>query len=425
MLKEHSEIWVKRSGAIKYERYQTTFVPRAVIQRFDRIEVESEEFHRFVLTSSGELNPDDTSLRTWRPRVMDRSLISRAVQRECTWGVKLQGDVAVCPTNGGFATINLRTGMLLQLSPPIENMTWCKLIRTPVDIIGLCGRSAEVLGVVSGIATQRPKLERRFDEAEVAFFAGPKGTLLKEGSCNSTSIPGKDSRRSTAARLTLCIRSNNGLWRDLKVPDKDLRSRVKSLDDLHIQRWIPTVDGGAVGVIFGQLEGLLYAKPGRFLVVKKYFDGPRQNLARGGNWWMNDTFTLLSDGSIQGYSSDGSVRWMPNGTFKAWDTSLVSMAASGANALGVDSSGRMWQSTDYGEHWEEVSRPPTTKAVVVVDSCYPWGCTVGSWFRIGYPQEGGEFPYPSPLPLAPQLGAQVQSLMVIPPQSQHNLCVSK
>lgn len=424
MLKEHDEIWIKKAEGIKYERYQTTFVPRTVIQRFDRIEVDSNEFKRFVLTLEGELIPVNAESTRMRPWAMDASLISRPVQRQCGLGVKLQGDVAVCPTNQGFATIDLRTGNLLQLTAPIEELRWCKLVRARNDIIGLCGNQTEVLGVVSGVGTQHPQLERRFHEAEKVFFFGPNGSLLKEGSCNSTSIPGKDSRRATAAQLTLCIRASNGVWRDVEVPDKELRSRVKSLDEVHVQRWIPTAEGSAVGVIFGASEGLLYADSGKFIVADHIFDKYRQSLPRNRYWWKNDTFTLLGDGSLQGYTSEGSVRWMPNGMNEVLRSELVSLGVSGAYALGVDSANRMWQSTDYGQQWEEVSGPPAPMSAVAVNDCSSWGCDVGSWFRIGYPSEGVQFPEPAPLAPVPELPAQVRALISKTPVRYHDDCSS-
>jgi len=268
------------------------------------------------------------------------------------------------------------------------------------DVLDVCRTGAGGSVVIAHAASVSPLVERSFIDAG-RFFAGAPGTLMKEGGCDG---PG------AADRYVVCVRLPSGRWTELSMP-RDAE-KVDSVDagaapraDVAVGRWIPTSDGGALGVLIGTIPRLIDIKSQE---VRSLPAGFFQKYAGFGSAPSNvrivADFRVTSDGSIEGYADTASLRLSRDGKWEPSRDTFSKLWSSGAFALGVDPQGGLWQSTNYGRNWASIAPPPGQPDNLRISSCSLVGCDFGSWFRIGYPESTKS---EEPLTITPRAPAPV------------------
>lgn len=337
-----------------------------------------------MLVASGEFS---LVPRDWpRQEKLGRNRIGKEYWRGEAFanGISVGGDVALMEEDSVFAKIDLRSGRILDVTEPVLVRT-CTLFPVPNDILALC---TDMRQVVSGLGRFAPRIERAFSERK-AFFLGSAGFLLREGPCNGP---------SSTPLSALCIRDPRGDWRELDIPPNVL----PMLTGKSPIRWVPTSDGGAIGMVTGEQPGYYDATTKRFVplpagALNRYDVDLRPSQG------LNDGFTVLPDGTIAGYLDNGLRHWNKSGEISAPMPRIKSLSHRGPNALGLDEAGHLLQSTDFGMTWQTVAAPRHGSTQLVLGACSYAGCWISDWYRIGYPATHAQQPSLESRPLQPEI----------------------
>jgi hypothetical protein len=386
LLVEPNRVLVRGAEDQQYSD-RTADIPTATAleSSFDSIRVVTRFEGLYRLESNGTFTHAEASPKKLGTRV--RRLPGQQIIRQ---GVPLSDGRALVVDSGAFVRVDLHSKTVLGESKPLLAATdKCAILPAAADVLGLCWTSAENSVVVAGAASTAPQVERIFD-GRVNFFAGATGTLAVDGPCDGRRKPGE---------VAVCTRDGQGQWHSLVVSATTL-TNLNSTSNIgqpapRLLRWIPTTDGGALGLVGGTYRGILDAKQRRFtqfthdqgfLAIAFQADGSRI---------LDDDFAIRQDGAITGYVMKEAkpnralvtgVSITPDGQVETAPIGFVVMGHAGALGLGTES-GRLWQSADYGQHWQPVSTPPGFAlgggATSIV--CSRLGCDLGAWYRIGFP----------------------------------------
>jgi hypothetical protein len=409
MVKEPGQLWVRQAGV------EGAFIP----WKDPRLEVSELGVVRGVvlartrlgeslaLDENGNLVPYPTQSLTPRngralPSPSGRGASSSLRALAMKEGLSLDGMQAVVFAEGVFAKFDLRNGANLRFSPPpAASVVGCRLLpMPPKDVLALCRTADNDAVVFSSVWSLKPKLVRWF-EGPARFAAGAPGTLLKEGACGKWI--------ETATEESVCVRQPNGSWVSFEVdpalivgeeaaseealpdvaPSEEIASdeapSKKQNVRMTIVRWIPTSDGGALGLVAGARPGLLDVKNRRFVPVKA--SGEQLGVFGRSSDYVRDEFEALPNGGIAGYVAEGSVSLVPGGKVEYARKFVGGAHSSGALALAQDQQNRFWQSVDHGRNWESIREPVRSLGhpVFQLQSCSQVGCIIDDWWRLGYP----------------------------------------
>jgi len=409
LLADPNRVLVRRAQGQPYED-RTAFVPTAtrIVATFDSIHVLSR--------SGGVLNlePNGSFSRTESPPTPPEPTLGGAPVTALRAGVPLPDGRVLVPFQGAFRKVEPRTGATLSESRPVLGTTdTCSLLPAGSDALAVCRTSTGASVVVVGAASSTPRIERIF-EGQVTFFAGASGTLAKDGPCAGPDDP---------EHVKVCVRDRAGTWRDFDVPAANESAEAADAERVSLRsrivRWVPTADGAALGLVGGEPSGILHAKDRRFARFA-HAKGLREALFRvDGHPILDDSFTVLEDGTIVGYAARGAREgraWVANATLRRDGTvttgpiGFEAVGHAGPFALGKEGD-RVWQSVDFGQHWRAVASPPGSAQSVRANAigCSRAGCELGAWYRIGFPAtppgteesplaHRGSLPAPPPAP---------------------------
>ncbi len=343
---------------------------------------------RYVVDDGGNLCPISAKLERilqgkaevadarWR---LDRSPRERAFEA----GVPLSGDWALAEAGGVLAKVELRTGQLAAFAGPFyPGLGQCHLFSVRSEVLALCRHADHRILVFSGLEKMAPRLERSFGEERRAYLGGG-GHLAITAPCLGEGQP---------ETIALCVRESSGEWKEYSTLSTVL-PRGEVGDPPSIARWVPREDGSVRGLVFGWRPGFIDLPEGRFTEFCDGFSNIEPTPFAFHGETVGDSFTILGNGRMQGYTSRGILQVDENGEIleKTWGE-LNAVANSGANGFGCDSQKKCWQSNDYGSHWREVEPPPAL-AWEGWD-CSAVGCRSKSWYRIGYPRRSPTMPRP-------------------------------
>lgn len=308
--------------------------------------------------------------------------------------------VAIVASAGDLVRVSLRTGELVSVQrgklPP--DVT-CDAVRTPDDAVFLCARRGSERLVVSGTLYGKvARVEQTFSGSS-AFSASDDGAIAYAGPCSGPAREG-----------VACVRGASGSWVERGVlGDGGAPAALGYV--------VPRADGGATSLAVGGREitaldlvtGEARAFTDATLVASGRVAG-RSSLVRR-DW------SYGPDGVLRGWLGGRAVALPPTGTPSAnlfvGDSALYGLA--GPRALGLASTGRLFQTTDRGATWAEVAPPPPHVAAPGTHrslsslQCGELGCVLGAWLRVGYPDDPAV-----PTPLVPHASPPAEAATFAP-----------
>jgi hypothetical protein len=306
------------------------------------------------------------------PALFKESPRERAIRH----GHPLASSRALGPVQGGFAQVDLATGAIVKLVPTLPGTrTDCSIVPMSTDVLAVCWVEGRAV-VVAGADTERPRIERTF-VPRARFFAGTPDALVKDGPCDGPPDP---------KRIAVCVREKSGTWKEL------VRPRENGAPPSEFLRWIPTPDGGALGLVAGKQPGVLDVGRGKFTAITDSL-GLWHRLEVSGQVTLADSAAVLPDGTIVGYVATTSIRITPDGHFQPSARAFEGgVQVAGPYAVAMDRGRGLWQSTDFGQHWAPVAGPPGFDASKgsTPRACSRVGCDFGDWYRVGYPADPPE-----------------------------------
>jgi len=202
----------------------------------------------------------------------------------------------------------------------------------------------------------------------------------------------------------ICLRQRGGVWTEVKPSTAVLRKWQPVF-------WLPRENGG-VSLIVSERE-VFEGEPKLALLDPQTnrvtpWDLPIAQLALDRESWRPlPGLTVLADGSVRGYTTNGSIAVDPHGHATLGTRKFVSVSSAAAHALARDEAEHLWQSSDWGAHWQEIAPPPFDETpegsnakvnprpsgrATRID-CSLSGCALehssglGSWIRLGFPED--------------------------------------
>jgi hypothetical protein len=362
----------------------------------DEILLNAADGPLYALTANGaisEAGPAAKELWSGQPSFDPRwhsqeSPRERALQR----GVPLDGAVALVDADGAFAKVDLRTGTLVGMSEVVvAGVANCQLLPMLDDTIAVCRTTRNDTVVIAGTATENPHIERSFVD-HGPFYAGEPGTLVKGGTCDGP----KEAKE--ANKFSVCVRSRLGKWHDLAV-SRDIAAPNPwdagvefEPNKAEVKRWIPTADGGALGLLSGGVTGLIDMREQVIVPFASAEYNNRISLFAADADIVDTNFSVGDDGAIVGYGGNGSLRLSRDGKLQLSPHAFGKIWSSGAVGIGIDPRSGLWQSLDFGRNWRKVADPPGHPhgTGLEVVACSYVGCNLGRWFRLGYANTGPE-----------------------------------
>lgn len=306
------------------------------------------------------------------PTSVREAPLTRAVKR----GIPLDEHTALVEVAGAFARVDLPSGELTSVTPAaLAGARDCALLPVEGDVLAVCTATGAAV-VLSGAAGAAPKIERSFP-ASGRFFAGSVGTLLFAGPC--------EAQRATGT--VVCVRQRDGSWKELGAPARPAAGPdAGAARPLSVSRWVPTRDGGAIGLVAGAQGGFYNPATGELQPFSSDEHVRHSGLFTSPARALSDEFAQAADGRIVAYVGRKGLVLHADGRVQETPHIFQSLASSGALALASDGENRLWQSNDYGQRWVEIARPPGTnlRPGVAPEVCSRVGCAVPGWYRLGY-----------------------------------------
>lgn len=292
------------------------------------------------------------------------------IERALRYGAAVDDWSAVVEANGVVVTVDMRTGEVVNTTRAIlPPGLHCEALRATGDVLIVCEGSGAAHFVIAGTRSREPRLDKSFS-APGNFASAQGGALLFSGPCDSAE------RRSAV----ICIRGHDGVW-----TEHDVRNAIAGADGgatMEVARWIPAVDGGAVGVITTPEFGLVNAVSNVLTVLPK--DAAVRSLSSISSYAhgrpLDRTWEVRRDGALQGWTPDGVAMVTMDGNVQKSAYRWPAVATVGALGFARDKEGRAWQTDDFGHLWTEVLAPPgglTGGGWVCSDA----GCVLGTWLR--------------------------------------------
>lgn len=321
---------------------------------------------------------------TLRPRDPRWHESTTPLRKAIRSGAMIDETTAVVVTQGALARIDVATGALISLSSVrLPTDADCEGVRTPDDVLFVCRRSGEAFVAAHGLAEQAFGIEQSFAQSGT-FYAGDDGALAFQGACSGA--PTND--------IAVCVRGPGGSWQEHIVNPNVSDGGAATVTS--VDRWVPKLDGNAIGLTFGGSPTMVDARTGEVTLL------PPDALAiadtstsrRGRSYgkraysgWQIDRAWTATPSGVRGWlgkgtaidvGTDGSVVRAPY----AFDQAVTN--GNYGFALTADSA---FQSTDRGQHWTEVAAPPhahTPQPALSIDACGAMGCDLGGYFRVGW-----------------------------------------
>jgi hypothetical protein len=323
------------------------------------------------------------------------------LERALESGVLIGTEFAGVAVDGSVATVNLRTGELVQVTRAlVPSELSCRALDVNGALLLSCNSKTGSL-VLSDVFGERPLTQAKFASGVSLDFAD--GVLVASARCDGLAHPG-----------AVCVRSVDGRLRDF-----DVSAQLAKLEQAapqpkpgakpvrtapSIVRWVPKEGGGAVALIGGSAPGLLDAQTGSFVPVLPevltVVEGKHNAKA-----WLGLDWIAFRDGSVRGWLRNRAVAITRDGRLEPSAIEFSRLSGAGAHALALDSRQRVFQSSDWGRSWVETLAPPGSASggKNLAPRCSQVGCLLGPWLRVGWEVE------------VPAAGMRPQSVAPAPP----------
>jgi len=310
------------------------------------------------------------------------------LERALAFGVPIGEEFAGVAVAGSVATVNLRTGELVQMTRAlVPSELACRTLDVHGALLVACNSPINGSLVLSDAFGERPLTQARFGAGVTLDFA--EGVLVASARCDGAVRAG-----------AVCVRSVDGRFHDFDVSaqlaklqqpaEHPAAGGPRVLTAPSIVRWVPKVGGGAVAVIGGSAPGMLDAQTGNFVAIAP--DMPRGVIEaeRRPEVWLGLDWVALKDGSVRGWLPTGGVAIAHDGRLEPSVYEFSHLAGAGAHALAIDRGRRVFQTSDWGRTWVETMGPPGSASAGHLNStprCSAVGCLLGPWLRVGWQPE--------------------------------------
>ena len=310
------------------------------------------------------------------------------LERALSFGVPIGQEFAGVAVAGSVATVNLRTGELVQVTRAlVPSELSCRTLDVNGALLLACHSTSNGSVVLSDTFGEQPVTVAKF-AADVALdFAD--GVLVASARCDGLVRPG-----------AVCVRSVDGRFHDFDVSAQLAKLELAfsqskpggkpGLSAPSVVRWVPKVGGGALAVIGGSSPGLLDAQSGSFVALSPEVPSVVIESRRSPERWLGLDWIALEDGSMRGWLRNSGVAIARDGRLEPSVYEFSHLSGAGAHALGVDSGRRVFQSSDWGRSWVETLAPPGSGSageLKLIPRCSPVGCLIGPWLRVGWEAE--------------------------------------
>ena len=331
------------------------------------------------------------------------------LERALAYGVPIGQEFAGVAAAGGVATVNLRTGELVQMTRALmPSDLSCRTLESKGTFLLACSSHAGSV-LFSDVFGERPVTQAKFPAGVMLEFA--EGVLVAAARCDGQVHPG-----------AVCVRDADGRFHDF-----DVSAQLALLEQAapqpkpggkpvliapSISRWIPKLGGGAVALVSGSAPGLLDAQSGKFVPLSEQAMHAGGDARRSPDQWLGLDWIAFKDGSVRGWAKDAGVAIGSDGRLEPSVYEFSALGGAGASALAFDRGRRVFQSLDWGRTWVETLAPPgsaTTGKAALAPRCSRVGCVLGPWLRVGWePEVPAAFARPQvtsapPSSLRPQL----------------------
>ena len=310
------------------------------------------------------------------------------LERALAFGVPIGQEFAAVAVAGSVATVNLRTGELLQMTRAlVPSDLSCRALDSEGGLLLACSSREHGSILISDAFGERPVTQAKFPPGVALAFA--EGVLVAAARCDGQVRPG-----------AACVRSADGHFHDFDVSPQ-LATLEKAapqpkpggkpvLKAPAISRWLPKLGGGAVAVMSGSMPGLLDAQSGSFVpfaveVPRAVFEAKPSPDA-----WLGLDWVALKDGSVRGWLSNAGVTITADGRVEPSVYEFSALASAGARALAFDRGRHVFQTADWGRSWVETLAPPGSASggkPTPSPHCSLVGCVLGPWLRVGWEPE--------------------------------------
>jgi len=335
------------------------------------------------------------------------------LERALRFGAPLGEGFAGVAVAGAVATVNLRTGELVQMTRAlVPSDLDCRALDANGALLLVCSSPTQGSIVLSDVFGERPTTQAKFPPGVRLAFAD--GVLLAASRCDGQAQP-----------AAVCVRAADGRFHDF-----DVSARLNALSQsasaaptptptptpapvkgspapVAISHYIPKEGWGALAVVTGPVPGLLDVQSGAFVplapeVPRALLDGPR-----GKHPGLALDWVALPDGAVRGWLGRTSVSVTRDGRLEPSVYEFRTLVAAGVHALAFDKGHRAFQSADWGHTWVETLAPPGSAsggASVTNPNCSAVGCHLGPWLLVGWePQVPGAFSRAQLVPAPPSI----------------------
>jgi hypothetical protein len=315
---------------------------------------------------------------------------ANALRRAVGGGLPLPGMRAFFGEGPGVSVVDLRTGSSSRVKLVEPERSSCVPLSVDEEALVACTSwtPEPTTALISHALGAAPVLEKTF-AGSPQLLAGHTLTVI--AGCSGAQPEG-----------TVCVRGTGGVWNEVRASATLLRAWQALF-------WVPRENGG-VAVIVSERNvpepklSLLDPQTNR---VTLWDMTTEQLVPNGDSTRLGSSFSVLADGSVRGFTRNGPVAVDAKGHFSPSARSFASISSAGAHALARDTAEHLWQTSDYGAHWQEVLRPPFDEApdamAVKVNprpsgratriDCSASGCVLehpsgtGVWLRLGWPED--------------------------------------
>lgn len=287
-----------------------------------------------------------------------------ALEQAVAFGVR-RGAHALVAQAAALAEVDLQTGKLMRVGAQLlPGSPDCRLLEQGSELLMTCV-TRDSLAVLSQLESERPVLEQTFERSAelVAAFEH----LLVDRDCNGQQRP-----------YTVCLRERGGAWRTVSGVDRPgiAPPPTPAAPAATIMGYGFKADGNVVAFVRAE-------KPWYQDLTGAQRVELNGDLALGGPG--RATCRVESDGVVRCLASDGPKWFGPDGNLRPSPLDFAWLASAGDHALGFDSSGKLFQSDDWGRTWVEVALPPHLEQRIDRNArCSAVGCRFGGWLRLGW-----------------------------------------
>ena len=347
--------------------------------------------------SSGNLQLEGAPRASPRPAVDSLwPVLEPPLERALAAGVPIGEGFAGVAVAGSVATVNLRTGELVQVTRAlVPSELSCRALDVNGALLLACHSRSEGSVVLSDVFGARPHTQAKFASGVRLDFA--EGMLVASARCDGQLRPG-----------AICVLAADGRLTDFDAsvqlaklaqlppqtkPETPTAPAAPGAEPVHtappLVRWIPKVGGGAVAVIGGSAPGLLEVPTGNFVPISPEALKLASPTSALPDDWLGLNWIALADGSVRGWSANSAVAITSDGRLEPSVYLFRQLSGVGARALAIDLGQRVFQSVDWGRSWVETLGPPRASGdkQALVPRCSQVGCLLGPWLRVGWEAE--------------------------------------